>query len=395
MVKFSHLADCHLGSWRQQELQDLNFKSFQKAVEISIQERVDFILIAGDLFDSAYPPIEILKEVFSEFKKIKEAGIPVYLIAGSHDFSASGKTFLEVLEKGGFCKNIEKKEVQEDGRIKLIPTFFKDIAIFGYPGRKSGMEIEDLRRVYFDSIYPYTIFMLHTTISDVIGSIPMDSIDKLKLPLANYYAMGHIHQRFLTTEGNSTYSYPGPIYPNNFQELIDLVYGSFNLCSLENGKLQVRNLEIPLEDVVYKEIILEDGLTATEKIISELDRLNLSEKIFLLRLRGILTQGKAGDIKFNEIEDFVKKKGATVFLRNISALKVKEMEIELESDEMENIEEKIIEEYASQNFSDFNKYLPTLMQALSMEKNEDEKSVIYENRLLDELKEILEVKEFL
>lgn len=93
MVKFAHLADCHLGSWRQQELQDLNFKSFQKAVDMSIQSKVDFILMAGDLFDSAYPPIEILKETFSEFKKIKDAGIPVYLIAGSHDFSASGKLF--------------------------------------------------------------------------------------------------------------------------------------------------------------------------------------------------------------------------------------------------------------------------------------------------------------
>ena len=208
MVKFAHFADCHLGSWRQQELQDLNFKSFQKAIERSIEERVDFFLMAGDLFDSAYPPIEILKETFGEFKKIKEAGIPVYLIAGSHDFSASGKTFLDVLEKGGFCINVENHEVQENGNIKLKPTFFEDIAIFGYPGRKSGMEIEDLRKVYFDSVYPYTIFMIHTTISDVVGNLPMDSVDKLKLPLADYYAMGHIHQVFKKTEANTKKWWP-------------------------------------------------------------------------------------------------------------------------------------------------------------------------------------------
>jgi exonuclease SbcD len=393
MVKFAHFADCHLGSWRQQELQDLNFKSFQKAVEKSIEEKVDFILMAGDLFDSAYPPIEILKETFSEFKKIKDAGIPVYLIAGSHDFSASGKTFLDVLEKGGFCINVENFEEQEDGRLKLKPTFFKDLAIFGYPGRKSGMEIEDLRKVYFDSIYPYTIFMIHTTISDVVGNLPMDSIDKMKLPLADYYAMGHIHQIFKKTEATSTFSYPGPIYPNNFQELVDLKYGSFNMCELNNGNLKIESIKIPLKEVVYKEISLTDGLTATDRIITEIDRLNLNDRIFLLKLTGTLTQGKMGDVRFNEIEEFVNKKGAHVFLRNISSVKIQETEIEIESDEVENIEEKIFEEYIDKNPAEFNKFLSPLMTALSIEKNEDEKSLIFENRLMAELKHILELEE--
>lgn len=77
MVKFSHLADCHLGGWRQEELQNINLKSFKKAIDISLEEKVDFVLIAGDLFDSPYPPIEILKETFAEFKRLKDANIPV------------------------------------------------------------------------------------------------------------------------------------------------------------------------------------------------------------------------------------------------------------------------------------------------------------------------------
>lgn len=396
-MKFAHFADCHLGSWRQQELQDLNFQSFQKAVEICIEENMDFILISGDLFDSAYPPIEILKETFAEFKKIKDANISVFLIAGSHDFSTSGKTFLDVLEKSGFCQNVENYEEQEDGKIKLKPTIYNNIAIFGYSGKKSGMEIEDLKRVQFESIHSFTIFMLHTTLSDVIGNIPMNSIDKSKLPLANYYAMGHIHQVFQKKEAKSYYIYPGPIFPNNFQELIDLKYGSFQVSEIDvQGGIVTKNIKIPLKEVAYKELELDNSLTATEKIISEIDKLNLNNKIFLLKLKGTLIQGKTGDIRFNEIEEFVKKKQAHVFLRNISALKIQESEIELESrglENVENIEEKIIEEYTEKNPADFNKFLPQMMNALSIEKNEDEKSNIFENRLLDELKKILNLQE--
>ena len=105
-MKFAHLGDCHLGSWRQPELKELNFKSFQLALETCIKEKVDFILIAGDLFDSAYPSIDTLKQAFDEFRKVKEAKIPVFLIAGSHDYSVSGKTFLDVLARAGFCTNV-------------------------------------------------------------------------------------------------------------------------------------------------------------------------------------------------------------------------------------------------------------------------------------------------
>lgn len=388
-MRFAHLADCHLGGWRQEELQSLNFQSFQKAVERCLFEKVDFILISGDLFDSAYPPIEILKETFSEFKKIKEAKIPVFLIAGSHDFSASGKTFLDVLEKAGFCTNVDVSEIQEDGRIKLKPTFFKEIAIFGYSGKKSSMEVEDLKKVYLDSVYPFSILMLHTTIKDLVGNLPMDYVDKSTLPLANYYAFGHIHQVFELNERSSYYVYPGPIYPNNFQELVDLRYGSFELVDLNNGKIKVENIKIPIKEVVYLEIEIENALLATEKIIGEVDRLNLKNKIFLLKLKGTLAQGKTGDIRFNEIEDFVVKKEVYSFLRNISAIKTIETEMQVDLQETSNIEAQILEEYSRKNPGDFNKFINQFMDAFSVEKNEDEKEVVFEKRLFDELKKIL------
>jgi len=396
MVKFAHLSDCHLGGWRQEEIQNLNFESFSKIIDICIEEKVDFILIAGDLFDSAYPPIEILKETFAVFKKLKDNKIPVFIIAGSHDFSASGKTFLDVLEKAGFCQNVENAKIIEEG-IMLYPFFYGDIAIYGYPGKKSGMEINDLKKIHLNSVHPFSIFMIHTTIKDVVGNLPVEFIEKEKLPLANYYAMGHVHQVFENSAGLSTYVYPGPAFPNNFQELVDLKCGSFQLLELISGKIKSRNIKIPIKDVVFTEIEINDGLTATQKIISEIDKLNLTGKIFLLKLKGTLTSGKTGDIHFNEIENFVKKKNAYSFLRNISSVKIAETDMEFTSstENMENIEKKIISEFSLKNQADFNRFLPSLMNALSMEKNEEEKNAVFENRLVSELKNCLEIRDVL
>jgi predicted RNA binding protein YcfA (HicA-like mRNA interferase family) len=64
---------------------------------------------------------------------IKEAGIKVFLIAGSHDFSVSGKTFLDVLEKAGFIENHQKGShlvlEHSDGRMVVLPMHSKDIPI--------------------------------------------------------------------------------------------------------------------------------------------------------------------------------------------------------------------------------------------------------------------------
>ncbi|MCD4770988.1 DNA repair exonuclease [archaeon] len=395
-TKFAHLADCHLGGWRQEELQKLNFQSFQKAIQIILQQNLDFVLISGDLFDSAYPSIEILKESFAEFKKLHDAKIPVYLISGSHDFSVSGKTFLDVLEKAGFCKNVENWETQEDGKIKLKPTFHEQIAIYGYPGKKSGMEVEDLSKIYFDSMHPFTILMIHTTIRDVVGTLPIESIKKESLPLANYYAMGHIHKRFEDKIANSRYVYPGPTYPNNFQELSDLQHGSFQIVETDGANIQTQNIQLPIKEVITITIEITNALEATQQIISHLDKLMLRDKIVLLKLTGTLSQGKTGDIKFTEIEDFIKKKEAFTFLRNISSIKIQATDFQIEStseDNIEKIESQILGEYSKQNPTDFNKYLPQLMSSLSMEKNEDEKSAVYEDRLLTELKNILELNE--
>ena len=144
-MKFGHITDCHLGGWRQPELQKLNTEYFTYAIDSCIEEQVEFILFAGDLFDSAFPPIETLKETFQEFKKLHDAKIKCYIIAGSHDFSVSGKTFLDVIEKAGFCEICKYEE--SDELVLLNPIKHQNFMIYGYPGKKSGLEIPSLKKL--------------------------------------------------------------------------------------------------------------------------------------------------------------------------------------------------------------------------------------------------------
>jgi len=384
MVRFGHISDVHLGGWKQQQLQDLNLKSFQMAIERCIKEKLDFILIAGDLFDSAYPPIEILKETFTELRRLKEAKIPCFIVAGSHDYSVSGKTFLDVLERAGFCKNVANfEEVNE--KIMLNPTLYLGVALYGYPGKKSGLEIDDLRRMKIhDSPGMFKILMLHTTIDKAKGTLPIDSIETSSLPQVDYYALGHLHIDFQY----ENFVYPGPIFPNNFQELEDLNYGSFYIVDT-NALDRLKKVELKLKDVVSIEVEVNNALSATDKIISEINKIDIKDKILLLRIRGELEVGKNSDIKFPKIEEHAKNKGAYFILRNTHDLKVKETELEIEIKDSANIEEETISVYSEQHPSDFNLLIPELVNSLSIEKQEDEKTETFTNRLMEGAKKML------
>ncbi len=386
MPRFAHISDVHLGGWKQQPLQNLNSQSFRKTIDTCINQKLDFILIAGDLFDSAYPSIEILKETFAEFKKLKEAKIPCFIIAGSHDYSVSGKTFLDVLERAGFCKNVANFEEKEE-EIVLNPTIYEGVAIYGYPGKKSGLEIPDLKKIKLnDSPGMFKIFMLHTTIDKARGTLPIDAIEIDLLPKADYYALGHLHIDFQY----QNFIYPGPIFPNNFQELEDLQHGNFYIVDTE-AENSLQKIELKLKEIVSLDIKVKNALIATEQIISELEKKEIEDKIILLRVSGELEDGKNSDIKFSQIEEFAERKNAYFILKNTHDLKTKEVELEIEVEDIENIEEEAIKIYSEQNPSEFNLLILQLINSFSIEKQEGEKSESFTNRLLDEAKKILKI----
>lgn len=384
-MKFSHLADCHLGSWRQPELQALNLKNFEEAMDKSIKERVDFMLITGDLFDSAYPGIEVLEEAFFQLRKLKDSGISCFYIAGSHDYSASGKTFLSVLEKAGFCKNIFVPEERENNII-LNPVVFKEVALYGYPGKKSGIEVEELKRVKLqDSPGFFKILALHTSLKKAIGNLPIDSVEEDNLPQADYYALGHLHIDY----ADGKFAYAGPTFPSNFQELEELKQGSFYLVNTQ--PFHLRKILLGTKKPELVEIEISNALIATDKIISELKKHELADKIILLRLFGKLSQGKISNIDFRKIEEFAKEKHAYTLIKNISKLITEEPEFKIDIENMDRLEDEIIKKYCSDKKSKFNNLISSLIHSLSIEKHEDETSVTFSARLYNELKKLAQI----
>jgi DNA repair exonuclease SbcCD nuclease subunit len=226
--------------------------------------------------------------------------------------------------------------------------------------------------------------MLHTTLDRVVGNLPIESLSSKSIPKADYYALGHIHVLY----NKDNFVYPGPLFPNNFKELEDLKQGHFVIVDTKLNP-QIQSIPIPTKKIEKFDLEINDSLTATEFILLELEKKELTDKIVLLRIKGELQKGKLSDIKFQKIEEYAKAKGAYFLLKNIHDLKTKEEDFEIQIKDEGNIEEETINVYSYQNPSDFNKLIPELVNVLSIEKQEDEKTDTFNNRLLDEARKVL------
>jgi hypothetical protein len=104
--------------------------------------------------------------------------------------------------------------------------------------------------------------------------------------------------------------------------------------------------------------------------------------------------GKVSDIEFKEVFDLIYSKSALFVMKNTNALQMKGFEeIEVDSGSVEETEERLISESLGQvNIEGNEKELTkTLMQVLSAEKEEGEKTADFEKRILDDFKKALNI----
>ncbi len=100
-MKFAHLSDIHLGFQKHEALQKVEQEVFERALDECISRKVDFILIPGDLFHVNIPEMRVQKYAFAKFRQVHQAGIPVYVVYGSHDFSPVSNSVIDLLAEVG------------------------------------------------------------------------------------------------------------------------------------------------------------------------------------------------------------------------------------------------------------------------------------------------------
>src|SRR5829696_7141473 len=91
MLRLLHTADVHLGA-RHADLGDQaaaqrerQFAAFRATIDLALAEKVDVVLIAGDLFDSNTQPRRSVERVAVEIKRLAAGRIRTVLIPGTHD----------------------------------------------------------------------------------------------------------------------------------------------------------------------------------------------------------------------------------------------------------------------------------------------------------------------
>ena len=398
-MKFAHLADCHIGGWREPKLQDLGVSAFVKAIDTCIAKEVDFILISGDLFNTPLPAIDGLKNAVMKLKEAKDKGISVYVIGGSHDFSASGKTMLDVLEHAGLFVNVFRGSVDNEVlKLKFTHDPKTDAKITGILGKKNTLDkkyYEKLNKENLEKETGFKIFMFHTALEELT---PKEFQTTNSSPLSllpkgfDYYAGGHVHiVEHKNFDNHKNVVYPGALFPNNFSELEKFKHGGFYLYN--EGEIKWEPIAVCNVESITVDC---NGKTPPEikQIISDkLKGKEFNNTVVTIRLFGIL-DGKVFDIDFKEIFDFLYKKSAIFVMKNTNALQTKEFQdIKAEDGSVDEIEGKLIEGNIGQIKinGDEKELTKQLMHVLSSEKYEGETVKDFEKRVLEDVNKVLNV----
>lgn len=403
-MKYAHLADLHLGSWRDQKMRDLSTQAFLTAIEQCQAQKVDFILFSGDLFNTSLPSLDTLKVVTKSLKQLQNHNIPLYAIAGSHDFSPSGKTMLDVLENAGLLTNVCKGSVDDQGNLHLKITLDQKTGtkITGMLGKKGLLD-----KVYYQNLFladleqeqGYKIFLFHTTLSELkpkhlekMESQPLSFLPKK----FNYYAGGHVHHPSkIEVEEYGTLTYPGALFPNNFSELEQYGKGGYYLINVIEGRQEIE--WISLEIIPTLSLHLNSNHRSPSQVQKEIEEYfknkEVKNHLITIRIYGELDSGHASEIDFKTIMEELYHRGAYFVMKNTTQLETKEFEEINLVPNGENVEEQLILEHLQQiKMFDRETELDltkNLITSLNTSKKEGETVTDFQKRVESEIDKLL------
>jgi DNA repair exonuclease SbcCD nuclease subunit len=214
MFKFLHAADIHLDSPLHkleyyegapvQELRQATRRAFENLVELALVEDVDFLLIAGDLYDGDWKDYNTGLYFISQMGRLREAHIPVYIITGNHDAASKITKML---------RPPEGVEIFPSGAPSTIRMDTLDVAIHGESFSSPSVK-KDLSAKY-PSPLPgvFNIGILHTCATGREGHEPYApcTVEGLLSKGYDYWALGHVHKQEVLFED------PLILFPGNTQ----------------------------------------------------------------------------------------------------------------------------------------------------------------------------------
>lgn len=197
MARFIHSADIHLDSplvrleryegAPVEAVRGATRQAMENLIRLAVEESVDFLLISGDLYDGDWKDYNTGLYLVSRMKDLKDAGIPVFIVAGNHD-AASRMTKCLRLPDNVFLfptdnpatRILEDLGVAIHGQGFARPAITTDLSS-RYPPPIPGL---------------YNIGMLHTSAAGRPGHEPYApcSPEQLIRKGYHYWALGHVHQ---------------------------------------------------------------------------------------------------------------------------------------------------------------------------------------------------------
>jgi len=221
MFKFIHAADIHLDSPLRglaryegapvEALRGATRRALINLVELALEEEVDFVLIAGDMYDGDWKDHNTGLFFAKQMGRLREAGIPVYLIAGNHDAQSVMTKTLRLPD------NVHVFPTRKPGTIHLDDL---GVAIHGQ-GFSTKAVVHDLTAAYPAPINSaYNIGMLHTSLTGYEGhdNYAPCTLDGLKHLGYDYWALGHVHQQQCVNPSGPAIWFPGNIQGRHIRE---------------------------------------------------------------------------------------------------------------------------------------------------------------------------------
>lgn len=235
-MKFMHLSDLHLGK-RVHEYAMIEDQEYilNQIVQMAADENVDAVLIAGDIYDKTFPPVEAVTLLDRFLSDLAEKEIGVWIISGNHD-SAERVSFGSRLMRGeniriappyrGELHTVTVEDEYGPIDISLLP-FVKPAQVKRYfPGEEIRTYTDALRTALRSdaSAGRRRILMTHQFVTGaarcdseepVVGGL--DNVDATVFEGFDYVALGHIHSP--QNIGSETIRYCGTPLKYSFSEV--------------------------------------------------------------------------------------------------------------------------------------------------------------------------------